>query len=70
MICMVDAHPFMDSYNRNLLTAGYVLSMMLAYILAVFLLITACFMHQEPGVVFVFSRSRERTDSISVVYED
>ena len=67
---LLSAYPLMDSFSRNMLTACYVLSMFLAYAIAVALLITACLMHQEPGVVLVFSRTRERTDSISVVYED
>jgi hypothetical protein len=60
------------SYSRDVLTACYVLSMFLAYVIAVVLLFTACLLHQQSGVVLVtLSGSRERTtDSIGVLYDD
>jgi hypothetical protein len=60
-------------YSRDMLTACYVLSMSLAYVIAVVLLFTACLLHQQSGVVLVtISGGRERAtpDSISVVYDD
>ena len=67
---MTAAPPLMDSFGRSLLSACYMLSMILAYVIAIALAVTACCVRQEPDFVVIFSRTPHTERNISVVYEE
>jgi hypothetical protein len=58
------------SYDSFVLTVSYNVSLLLAYVIAAALIVTAFCMHREPAVVAVLSRNPEESFVSVLVCDD
>jgi hypothetical protein len=67
-------HPFILQAGYFIMTISFAISLILAYVVVIALVVTACGMHfYEPGVIVVVARtvaSDDEGDCISIVYAD